>query len=390
MDTYAPLPSLPRHSAHPAQDLAQDVRITCYENDIPPFAGPGIDHLYGHLYASPAYFETARAMADANLYVARAGDTPVAILPYKLDGDAVTVVNEYMTVDEVEIRRFAAHMFSRYASVRSVTFPKVHTRISAPGYPCHAMICSEDMVVRLPGTVKEYEAAVGKNMRRNIKRYSSALSSAFPSYRYALYLERDIREQDLRDIVALSCLRMQSKNIVPRFDETEIRWIVDFAKTCGIAGVARIDGKVCAGAIGFRIGDNYFMHVIAHDPRYNDFSLGILCYYHTICEGIARGAKRFHLLQGRYGYKYRLLAERQDIIHLDIYRSRRDALSCIRHIARKEARGRLWLAKQWLLHDVERKEGKAYRFLGKIVNALRGAKRSREMQGGAPSALPRH
>lgn len=381
MDTYAPLSSIPRHSESvQLQDPAEGVRITCYENEIPPFAGPGIDCLYGHLYSSPSYFETARAMAGASLYVAKAGDTPVAILPYKLDSNGVTVVSEYMTVDEAEIRRFAEHMFGRHASIKRITFPKVRTQISWLGYPCHAMICSEDMVVQLPDTVKAYETAVGKNMRRNIKRYSNALTAAFPSFRYALYVERDISEQDLRDIIALSCLRMQSKNIAPRFNETEIRWIVDFAKTCGIAGVARIDGRVCAGAIGFRIGDNYFMHVIAHDPQYNDFSLGILCYYHTIREGIARGGKRFHLLQGRYGYKYRLLAERQDIVHLDVYRNRKDALSYLHHIVRKEVRGRVWLAKQWLLHDVERKEGKTYRFIGKLVNSLRNAKRSKGMQ----------
>lgn len=372
---------LTRHSGRDEYQLRLgQVQIDCYEDGIPDFAVQEMDRLYGHLYCSPRYFEAASAMASASLYVAKAYGNPIAILPYKKTNDAVTVISEYLTLDEMEIERFASHMFSRDASIKRVTFPKVHAQIKTLSFPWHALICSEDMVVQLPKTVKEYEAAIGKNTRRNIKRYSSALAKAFPSYRYELYLERDIREQDLRDIVALSCMRMKSKNIVPRFDETEIRWIVDFARTCGIVGVARIDGKVCAGAIGFRIGDNYFMHVIAHHPQYNDFSLGILCYYHTICEGIVRGGKRFHLLQGRYGYKHRLLAERRDIAHLDIYRNRRNALSRISHIVRKEAKGRLWLINQWLLHDIEHKEGTGYRLLRAAVNFLRRAKRSK---GGA-------
>jgi hypothetical protein len=145
--------------------------------------------------------------------------------------------------------------------------------------------------------------------------------------------------------------------------------------------VATIDGRVCAGAIGFRLGDSYFMHVIAHDPRFNSYSLGILCYYHTICEGIARGAKRFHLLQGRYGYKYRLLAQRQDYMNLDIYRSRVHAIVQGPKIVTKELRGRIWLAKQWLLHDVERHDGRAYRFIGRAVSLLRMLKRSSHRPG---------
>ncbi len=367
----------PRSERQDCSPRPAQVQIECYEDQVPAFAASEIDRLYGHLYCSPRYFEMARAMQGASVYVAREGGSCIAVLPYRIAGGAVTVVSEYLTLDEQELARFARHMFSRYRFVKRVTFPRVHAQGHVPGFPCHAMVGSEDMVVTLPETVKDYEAAVGKNMRRNIKRYSSALAKAFPSYRYELYLERDIGEQDLRDIVALSCMRMKSKNIVPRFDETEIRWIVDFAQECGIVGVARIDGKVCAGAIGFRIGDNYFMHVIAHHPQYNDYSLGILCYYHTICEGIARGGKRFHLLQGRYGYKYRLLAERRDIVHLDIYRSRRALLASPAHVTRKEVRGRIWLAKQWLLHDLEHKEGTGYRLLARAVNFLRRTKRAK-------------
>jgi hypothetical protein len=35
------------------------------------------------------------------------------------------------------------------------------------------------------------------------------------------------------------------------------------------------------------------------------------------------------------------------------------------------------LTKQWLLHDVEQREGKVYRLIGRAVHALRAAKRSR-------------
>lgn len=378
MDTGIHLPPAPRHAqVNSCPTQRDEVRISCYDNEVPTFAGPEIDRLYGHLCCSLSYFDMANQIDGASTYAVRKGGDLITILLYTRTEKEVTVISEFARLDEEDVRRFADYMFSRFDSVKVVSFRKLQADIHILAYPWHAAVCSEDMIVNLPPTVKEYEVAVGKNMRRNIKRYTNALMKNFPSYRYQVYIEDEISEQDVRDIVALSCRRMQSKNIVARFTEEETQWIVDFSKKCGIAGVATIDGVVCAGAIGFRIGENFFMYVIAHDLKYNDYSLGILCYYHTICEGIARGGKRFHLLQGRYGYKYRLLANRQDIVELDIYRSRAHALACGSRIFRKEVTGRIRQAKQWLLHDAERHDGAAYRLLGRVVNALRTAKRLR-------------
>jgi hypothetical protein len=361
-----------QHLAH-----SDEVQISCYDNEVPAFAGAEIDRLYGHLYASPSYFDMAKELAGASTYVARKHGVPVAVFLYRRTERQVNVISEYIKVDGEEVRRFADHVFNSFEPVKVISFGKLQTDVRHLAYPWHALACAEDMVVNLPPTVKEYETAVGKNMRRNIKRYTNALVKDFPSYRYRLYLEDEVSEQHIRDIIALSCTRMKSKNIEPRFTEAETQWIADYAKKCGIVGVATIDDRVCAGAIGFRIGQNYFMHVIAHDVRYNDYSLGILCYYHTICEGIVRAAKRFHLLQGRYGYKYRLLAERQDYVHLDIYRRRVDFILHGPGILKKELKGRIWLAKQWLLHDIERKESAAYRYLARAVGFLRTLKRSK-------------
>lgn len=363
--------------AEEALARADDVRIVCYENEVPYFAGPEIDRLYGHLFCSLSYFEMARQAEGASTYVAWKNGNPISVLLYTCTAHEVIVINEYASLAEEEIQRFASFMFSAFATVWMISFKKIQTDVRSLDRPCHAIACTEDMVISLPPTVKEYETAVGKNMRRNIKRYTSALEKDFPTWRYRVCLGNEVGEQEIRDIIALSCIRMKSKNIVPRFTEEETQWIVDFAKRCGLVGVMTIDGKVCAGAIGFRIGDNYAMHVIAHDTKYNGYSLGILCYYRTICEGIVRGGKRFHLLQGQYEYKYRLLARRQDIVSLDIYRSQVHAAAYGVRIFRRVWNGRIRLAKQWLLHDIEHCEGGVYRLIGKAVNAIRAVKRSR-------------
>lgn len=354
-----------------------EIDIFNYDHQVPDFAGPAIEMLYKHLYCSLSFYERSKESVGASTYVAREDGRPVTVLLYKQSGSEVSVINDFAKLKDHEIQRFAHYIFNRLASVNRISFRKVNTKIDRLTFPWHAMTSDEDMIIALPPTAKKYETAVGKNMRRNIKRYANALIKDFPSFQYRVYLDQEIREQDVLDIIRLSCLRMKSKNIAPRFGNEEIDWIIAHAKRSGIVGVATIDGHVCGGAIGFHMADNYFMHVIAHDPKYNGYSLGILCYFYTICEGIACGAKRFHLLQGRYAYKYRLLAQRQDVFQLDIYRNRFHYLASAKSLLIKEIKGRIRLASQWLLHDAERHDTVICRIAAKAVSAARKARRSK-------------
>lgn len=355
-----------------------DIAISCYEQEVPPFVAAEIDRLYGHLLCSLSNFQVAKGLQGASTYVVRKGGSVITVFLFLhngSNGSEVTVINEFIDVDEDAAQRFAQYIFARFRPVKSITFRKVRPAFRRLAYPHQAATCTEDIVVTLPETVKEYQARLGKNMRRNIKRYTGALQQDFPSYRYQVHVEQDISEQHLRDIIKLNWARMAGKNIVSRIDEEETQWIVQMARRCGIVGVATIDGRVCGGAIGFRIGDNYFMHVIAHDPAYNDYSLGILCYYFTICEGIARGGKRFHLLPGRYEYKFRLLGELREIARVDIYRNRLHALAYCGRIARITCDSRLLQAKLWLL-DAERRDDRLSRLAAGVVRRLRSLKRS--------------
>lgn len=353
-----------------------DIAISCYEQRVPEFVAAEMDRLHGHLLCSLSHFQVARDLQDASTYVVRRNGIAIALFLFKRSKSEVTVINEFIEVEHGATVLFAKYVFSRFSSVKLVSFRKVHPAFRNLPYPYQSVSCTEDIVVSLPPTVEAYQTALGKNMRRNIRRYTAGLQQDFPSYRYQVYLERDISEQHIRDIIHLNRTRMAGKNIVSRIDDEEARWIVDLARRCGIVGVATIDGCVCGGAIGFRIGANYFMHVIAHDPAYNSYSLGILCYYLTICEGIARGGKRFHLLPGRYEYKYRLLGELREIARVDIYRSRLHMLTFCGRVASTACKGYLLHAKLWLL-DAERRNDRLSRGAAAVVRLLRTLKRSR-------------
>jgi hypothetical protein len=367
-------PSEINPKAEPAADPGT-LTISCYENEIPSFVAHEIDRLYEHLGCSFLNYSVMNTLDGASTYVVRQGGAAVTVLLFRRELHQVTVITEFVKLDEASVQLFAETMFAKFKSVWIVLFKKIQVGLEKLPYPYLRLNCTEDIVVTLPPTVKEYQDSLGKNMRRNIKRYGSTLEQDFPSYRYQVYVKEQVREQDIRSIIKLNWSRMAGKNIVSRIDEEETQWIVRLVQQCGIVGVATIEGQVSGGAIGFRIGDNYFMHVIAHDPLYNDYSLGIICYYFTICEGIIRGGKRFHLSWGRYEYKYRLLGVTIDIAQVNIYRNRTCAILCSGDIIKAAGAGYIRQGKLWLL-EADRRDGRMALFASKIVRVLRIFKRS--------------
>ncbi|MDB5841254.1 MAG: family N-acetyltransferase [Herminiimonas sp.] len=297
--------------------------ITCYENEIPDFVEAELARLHGHIFSSLVQFKTYDGLEGASTYVARSDrDAITAILLFQRDGGTVRVLNQGIPIENDELCRFARTIFSRYALVDAISFYAVRSAVHRMPYPYQQFNCSDDYVLTLPRTAEAYLASLGRTTRKNIKYYLNKLRRHFPSFHYSVYGNADVDEHTVRSIIAFNRARMIGKNKVPGINEEEERRILELAKACGFIGVITIENQICAGVIGYRVGQNYFMSVIAHDSRYNGYSIGIMCCYLTICECIARGCKEFHFLWGRYDYKFNLGAVRHGLNVLVLYRSR--------------------------------------------------------------------
>ena len=316
--------------AAPARESMADLRITTsfYMNEVPPFAGAELERLYGSVYASLAQFRIYDHGGPASTYVARLGNSPLAVLLFRIDGFALRVLNEVIAIDVAEIDRFARFAFASFPAVQVIRFHAVRCAPQKPAFPSQRYNCLEDIVLALPPTEQAYFSSLGKNTRRNLKRYERKLRAAHPDFRFDILDGDDVSEQLVQDIVALNRARMAGKNKASSFNEVSTGNLTSLVHDCGLVGIGTIGGKACAGAIAFRAGDNYFLSVIAHDPRYDEYWLGILCCYMTICASIARGGREFHFLWGEYAYKYTLQGVKQELDNLVLYRS---PLQMLRH-----------------------------------------------------------
>lgn len=351
------------------------VTISCYENDVPPFIEAEMARLYGSLYSSLAQFRIYDNGHDTSTYIVRDSGVIITIFLFQQNGDRLRVLNEVCELDEKDINRFAHYVFATLPGVGVISFKGIVGDVARLDFPFQCYNFLEDIVITLPESEDAYFSMLGNSMRRHVRRYTKKLDDAIPSWQFKVAEKDEIDDAAIRAVIDLNHARMAGKNKVSAIDSRETARLERLAKECGLVGVIVIDGKICAGTLCFRIGSNYFLNVIAHDPKYDEYWLGTMCCYLMTRECIARGGKEFHLLWGRYNYKFMLLGVQRDLNNLVIYRSRAHrwknpgvVLGAWKQSSRRKIN--VWL------HDAKGRDSFAAKTALTVFNWLRAVKRA--------------
>jgi hypothetical protein len=357
----------------------ENISISLYSGSVPQYIDGKLDQLYQHMYSSLAYhMEYGNITSDTSTYVVEKNGEIITVLLFRMESGKVRVLNEQFRIIAEEIDRFAQYIFNACPSINVISFPVIDTTANVLSFPYRQSRCTQDIVLALPGTAEEYLGSLGKSTRSYIKRYLNKLKRSFPSVSCKTYGNKEVSEQHIHDIIALSKARMAGRYKPSRFDDAETEKIIRLARLCGLVNVITIDGQVCAGAINYRFGESYFLQVIAHDPAYDRYGLGTLCCYLAICECIAQKGKEYHFLWGLYEYKFRLGGIQRDLSHLAIYRSRLQLMLNSGTALKLAYADRAYETRNWLLHRMRRKDDSS--FSGSLtyhcLNNLKKLKRS--------------
>ncbi|HYD78251.1 MAG TPA: GNAT family N-acetyltransferase [Paucimonas sp.] len=362
--------------ADPATVVRQDldgVTIECHRQGIPADIEPELEALYGSLFSSLAHFRVYGGAENASTYVARAGGKAIAIFLFRIEGGTVRVVNEWMPLDDAEAGRFARYIFASHPSVGAIVFGAVAATLSRPGFPCQRVDITEDSVLTLPASGEAFAEMLGKSTRTNIRYYLNKLKKDFPSFRFTVYRGSEADEDDMRNIVLLNRVRMRNKRKVSANGDAALEKILRLAHAAGLVGVATVDGRLCAGVIGYRIGDHFFSWVRAHDPAFDGYRLGRLTAYLMIGEAIARGVREYHFMWGREEHKALLQGVERRFHRVILYRSRRHLLRHAPTALRALYDGRVRRLRLWL-QDASRRDDRVSRLATRTLDVARRLK----------------
>jgi len=348
------------------------IAADCYENRIPAFVGAELKRQYRNIFSTLEKFENDGSLNGVSTYIVRDNTEITCILLFRRNGKRIHVLNEFIKLTPLELQRFSRHMFRHFSTVSVITFGPLQIEESLARFPYlyQKINCSEDIAVALPPKPADYVAALSKSMRLNINRYRNKLKKDFPSFTFIAQERDQIAEANFRDIMKLSRARMTAKGKNHGFDEKKVRKLFELARTTGFVGVATIDGQVCAGTICYRVGNRFFIYVLAFESAYKDYGMGTYCCYLTICECIAQGGEKCHFLWGREEYKYRLLGIQEDFDSMAIYRSNVHLFFHALMALKMEYRGYVRRFRLWLL-DPARRDSKITRVIAQSIRILR-------------------
>lgn len=301
---------------------------TEWHQGIPAFAGAMLETLYGSLYSSLPQLRLG-ALDGVNTYLAGANERPQALFLYRPGGHSARVVNEGMQITAADASRFAIQLFARHPEINRITFHAVALD-GEPDWPSSVRFTlDEDIVLDLPASEDGYLTSLGKSTRKSLRQRLARAQGLT----HCIVPGPEIDAALVDELIGFNHARLTAKQRFSALDRTAARQLLALVRACGMAGVVRIEGRLCGGTLACRFGDDVYSLVNAHDPAFDHLGMGNLSRHLMIVAAIHAGARRFHLLGGNFSSKRGCGARRQPLQHLLLYRSRWRMLADSPHLA---------------------------------------------------------
>lgn len=165
-------------------------------------------------------------------------------------------------------------------------------------------VSSNDVVVELPRTPRDYLASLGSQTRKHLPYYLRRLEREFPGrWGQKVLWDSDIRDPQFRMLLELSRRRVAARGETHGWNEEMIERRQRLIRQHGLLHAICIDDKFAAGTCSTLYGQEAFLLLIGHDQQYDKLSIGGLALWQTINLLIEKGIRRYHLLWGDPFYK---------------------------------------------------------------------------------------
>ncbi len=321
-----PLVAMPGSNDIVTAGAAAGIVSEIHEFAVPAFAEQALDRLYGSMYASMRHLQLCDAAQPVpHTWVGYRHGEIVGVLLFRLRGVQALVLTEMLALTPEVAEEFSRALFSRFAYARSVCFNAVSLPKALPRLRAQQAAFSENFVITLPSSVDDYLAALGKSTRKTLRGYGNRLQRELPGLQWQVRPASALRADELRRLVRqLQAFKRDSMAARgKRADQSrrETARLLALVAERGIVGTATHEGRLCAGSLACRFGDNYVMLLSAADPALESYRLGMLCCFWSVCDCVRAGARECHLLWGRYQYKHQLLGVPVPLHRVMIYRS---------------------------------------------------------------------
>lgn len=274
---------------------------------LPAYVWPALEQRYHSIFCSEPHLRIHDGLSEQiGAWVSRESGCIQSVLLYERLGSLARLLNEVFSPAPADLARFTDAAFMHHPELDAVLVHAAAIDGKVPGYWNLAAPVSEDFVLALPTDAGEWMASLSAQTREKLRYHLRRTCRKQPSFTFRTLEAGEIREAQLRTVIDFNRARMEKKGRRFGLGTQEERGLLALMRERGRLHLIEIDGQVRAGLLCTLAGDDIYMHVIAHDPAFDDLRLGLLCCRLAVEDAIARGLRRFHFLWGHYDYKTRL------------------------------------------------------------------------------------
>lgn len=281
---------------------------------LPGYVWPALERRYHSIFCSEPHLRIHGGVSeDIEAWVSRKDGQVSGLLLFEKRGTVAQVLNEVFVPAADELAAFAAAVFRHHPSLTAVQIRAAGIEGRVPGYRSIGAPQSEDYVLALPPSAEAWLAGLSAQTREKVRYHLRRTMRKQPGFRFRIVDGEQIDDAQLHRIIDFNRARMQKKGRRFGMSDYEEQGLRRLLRERGRLGLIEIDGEIRAGLLCTLAGKDIYMHVIAHDPAFDDLRLGFLCCVLTVQDAIAQGLERFHFLWGQYDYKTRLGGKRVEL-----------------------------------------------------------------------------
>ncbi len=296
-----------------------DLGATVYPECVPEGLADELPILYSSLFSTLDWFLAYDRKRPTGACVL---DEPRHVILFHRDGHILEVLNKSFACAPEDARRICRALFQVMPDVYlihfSVMFPPQDL-----GLPWRLLERFDHMVIDLPDSVDEYYASLGKRTRKNVRWYQNRLERAHPDVHVEVVKPGERSRELLDQLIAWKTQRFRRTGRVTYWETnaTLADRVADLIRRCGEVRMTLVEDEPAALDVCFRTGDTAYIYEGAHDPRYDEFSLGFLTFYWYVCSALESGARRVNALEGTQDSKTPLGAQPVRTTRVSVLRS---------------------------------------------------------------------
>ena len=296
-----------------------------YEASLPDFIWPTIEKLYQSIFFSEAHLRINGSISkDTCAWVHRREGVIKALLLFEREKRSVRVISEVIALEKKDLAEFSKKIFKQYSDITAIFFHAIKINVlTLPTLPYWSQYIkfSEDFILPLPESEESWLRSLSKQTREKIRYHMRRSQRKHPDLKFHHASGSQISDAEFLSIIKMNRARMKIKGLKFGMDTAEENNLRALVRESGLLTMLKIEDKICAGLLSTVCGKDVTMHVIAHDPAFDDLRPGFLCCCQTIQHCINQGMQRFHFLWGEYDYKTKLGGKREELMDLVIYKS---------------------------------------------------------------------